>query len=99
MVKMHQRPSPSVEDGAALKGYPQRVSAFRWFCLRESEMTQPAIAAAKPVSEHVDRRTWPMTARAQGLNPSRRRTQAREQPWPRKGLLARFANAPWPARC
>ena len=47
---MHQRPSPSVEDSVALNGDPQRRQRIQMVLLRESGMTQPAIAEAMGVS-------------------------------------------------
>ncbi len=47
---MQQRPSPSVEDGAAMERDPPRRQRIQMVLLRESGMTQPAIAEAMGVS-------------------------------------------------
>ena len=94
---MQQRPSPSVEDSAALERKSPRRQRIQMVLLRESGMTQPAIAAAMGVSLSTVNRAH-MAYDGSGLQalkskPSGGRKRENMTLAEEKALLARFAKA------
>jgi hypothetical protein len=54
---MHQRPDPTVENGAAMEIPPEQRQRIQMVLLRKSGMTQPLVAAAKRIAS-IATRHW-----------------------------------------
>ena len=101
---MQQVPDPSVEDGVAVGKLPAaQRQRIQMVLMRESGMTQPAIAEAMGVSLSTVNRAHMAydTRRGQGAQTkSERRTPAREHGGDEeKALLARSPRPPGPGSC